>query len=78
MDDVMINDLIDYGFVPSSSKGSSSTDFSDYIYKSTGTNRVARVGGAWADGGRAGAFSLPLTTSSTGSFRTVGARLLKW
>jgi len=78
MDDVMINDLIDYGFVPSSTTGSSSTGFADYTYKSTSTNRVSRVGGRWTGGGDAGAFILYLLGSSAYSDRTIGARLLKF
>ena len=74
IDDVVVNQEIDFGFIPASLTGSSSTAFADATFTSTSTNRVALVGGAWASGASAGAFALALAAVSGARLR--GARLL--
>jgi hypothetical protein len=78
MDDIITNDIIDYGFVPSSTNGSSSTAFADYVFKSTSVNRIARCGGNWDDSAFAGAFNLSLNSSSGDRFLSIASRLLKF
>jgi hypothetical protein len=78
MDDIITNDIIDYGFVPSSTNGSSSTAFADYVFKSTSVNRIALYGGRWTDSAFAGAFNLSLNSSSGDRFLSIASRLLKF
>ena len=78
IDDIVINQEIDFGFIPASLTGSSSTAFADATFTSTATNRVARVGGAWQAGASGGAFHLVLFDISGDRDRRIGARLLKF
>ncbi|MGV9141411.1 MAG: hypothetical protein ACOC1X_00575 [Promethearchaeota archaeon] len=66
---------IDFAFLPSEVGGSSSTYFCDYYYQNTG-DRVARLGGSWADGSQAGLSRWALGSSSSYSDRSRSARLL--
>ena len=49
--------------------------FCDYFYQATG-NRVASVGGAWANGGRHGPFLIVADASSVYATIGFGGRLL--
>lgn len=73
--DILFNQDFDFGFLPTEVKGSSNSYLADHYYQSTG-NRVAHFGGNWVSGGAAGGFLWKLATSSGGSNRGVGARLL--
>ncbi len=39
-------------------------------------SRLARAGGSWSDGSSAGAFRLDVGQSASGTFASVGARLM--
>ena len=78
MSDIITNDIIDYGFMPSATEGTSSTAFADYIVRSTMTNRVAHYGGFWATSSPAGCFNLFLFLFSGNRDRNIGSRLLKF
>lgn len=56
--------------------GSPSTYYSDYYYQTTG-QKVALVGGLWADGSGAGLFRWYLSSSSSSAHVAFGGRLLK-
>lgn len=61
---------------PTKLGGSSSTYYADYYYPYTG-QRVARVGGFWADDSYAGLFYWGLNYSSSVASISLGGRLLK-
>lgn len=65
---------ISRGFLPLTVGASSSTKITDYYYQSSGW-RVVSVGGASADGGAAGGFSLRGIYSSATAYRYVGGRV---
>ncbi len=71
---ILFNGL-DYSFLPSAVGGSSSTYLKDNYWVTT-SNRVARFGGRWHHGVRAGAFCWNLDNASGGSSRSLGGRLL--
>jgi len=52
------------------------SQYKDYYYQNTG-QRIARVGGAWDDGSRAGLFYWRLSVSSAVADLLFGGRLLK-
>jgi len=71
--DILINNIIDYGFLTSALGGANNSGLFDYYYQNTG-NRVALVGHAWGGGLRGGPLSWYLSDSSTYRSRTIGAR----
>jgi hypothetical protein len=72
-----INELstFNYGFLPLTVGGSSSTYITDYYNHATG-NRIVLLGGSWAAGGSVGAFSCDAVVGSGDVDRSVGGRLL--
>lgn len=72
---ILFNDIFDFGFIPTETEGSSSTYLHDYYYQSTG-NKVARLGGSWANGSHAGGFYWNVNNSSATRDRSIGAALL--
>lgn len=72
---IHITEDFDYGFLPSEVAGSTSTYFCDYHYQAAG-NRVALVGGGWADSSFAGPFCWLLSCSSADRRWAVGGRLV--
>lgn len=73
-----IKDLIvtDNGLlIPKTSGGSETTYIPDYVSSSPGW-RVLCVGGAWSEGTYAGLLSFNASTSSSGSYSNVSARLM--
>lgn len=72
---ILFNDILDFGFIPTETEGSSSTYLYDYYYQNTG-NRVAPLGGNWHDGSYAGSFCWTLHYSSAYRSRYIGASLL--
>lgn len=73
-----IKDLIvtDNGLlIPKTSGGSETTYIPDYVFSSPGW-RVLCVGGAWSEGTYAGLLSFNASTSSSGSYSNVSARLM--
>jgi hypothetical protein len=68
----------DWLFLPSEVKGNSSLPVGDYYYQNNTWDgyRIARLGGAWADGSCAGGFSWSLNSSVGNRYRTVGGRLV--
>lgn len=72
---ILFNDILDFGFIPTETKGSSSTYLHDYYYQDTG-NRVARFGGGWYNGWAAGAFSWIVSSSAAVRYRDIGGALL--
>lgn len=76
--DIFFDTSFNFGFLPSSVSGGSSSDyFCDYYYQTTGW-RVALFGGIWDFGVAAGGFLWSLTASSGSSLRFLGARLFSW
>ena len=61
--------------IPKTSGGSETTYIPDYVYSSSGW-RVLYVGGSWNEGTYAGLLSFNASTSSSGSYSNVSARLL--
>ena len=68
----------DYLFMASETDGNSSVPVGDYTYVAENLNgyRIARLGGYWADGDNAGAFSWYLNNGVGIRARNVGARLV--
>ena len=73
--DILFNSSIDYGFLATVVGGSGTSYLCDNYYQFTG-NRVALLGGNWANGSRAGAFFWILDSASSSRSRYIGARLL--
>ena len=73
--DILINDVLDAGFLTIEVNGSSSSGLFDYYYQDTG-DRVARVGGNWSVGLYAGGFTWLVNPTSATSNRTIGSRAL--
>lgn len=70
------NENYDWLFIPTEYKGNSSTPVGDYCWNKNPGWRVARLGGAWAYGSRAGAFSWNLDGDASGRARYFGGRLV--
>lgn len=68
----------DWLFLPSEVKGNSSLPVGDYYYQNNTWDgyRIARLGGAWADGSAAGGFYWSLSSGVGPRTRTVGGRLV--
>lgn len=66
----------DWLFIPVEYSGNSSTPVGDYGYNKNPGNRVARVGGRWSDGTKAGAFCLTLNDDASHRYRNIGGRLV--
>jgi hypothetical protein len=73
--DIVLNDVIDFGFLTSEVAGASNSGLYSYYYQDTG-NRVARVGGSWVQGLQGGPLYWYLHSDSAYAFRFVGARAL--
>jgi hypothetical protein len=72
---ILFNDILDFGFIPTKTEGSSSTYLYDYYYQNTG-NRVALLGGGCSNASYAGGFYWFLYYSSAYRSRIIGAALL--
>ena len=57
MSKALLNYNFDWGFVPAEALGTSSSKYADYYYQNAVGAFVARLGGSWANGTTAGAFS---------------------
>ena len=66
---------IPWAQIPTGIAGSDSTYLCDYYYSGSGW-RVASVGGSWNDGSSAGLFFLGSDDGSSGSYSSIGSRLL--
>ena len=68
----------DWLFIASECLGNSSLPVGDYTYITVNLNgyRIARLGGAWADGGNAGGFCWALNNGVGNRIRNVGGRLV--
>lgn len=68
----------DWLFIASECLGNSSLPVGDYTYITVNLNgyRIARLGGAWGDGGNAGGFFWALTYGVGGRYRYFGGRLV--
>lgn len=68
----------DWLFLPSEVKGNSSLPVGDYYYQNNTWDgyRIARLGGYWSYGSRAGGFYWDLTDGVGYRYRTVGGRLV--
>lgn len=66
----------DWLFIPTEHNGNSSTPVGDYTYNSQPGWRVARLGGSWHDGSKAGAFYLHLHHAASHRHRAFGGRLV--
>ena len=64
-----------WAFYPTAVGGSETTYIPDYAYYHSGW-RVLLVGGGWGSGGDAGLFYFSALNASSGSYSSVGARLL--
>lgn len=64
--------------LPTELGAGSTTGYCDYCYSKNAGNRVARVGGYFNGGGNAGLFSWNFSDSSSNSYWSIGARLLKY
>lgn len=62
------------GFIPKATSGSATTYYPDY--GDLTASRIATFGGRWSNASNAGAFSLNVSYSTSGSASTLGARLL--
>lgn len=72
--DIIVDQRIDFGFLPRSIDGSQSSDFHDYWYQVSG-NRVFLRGGRWNTGATAGGFLVSAYNSSSYRSQCLGARL---
>lgn len=70
------NENYDWLFIPTEYKGNSSTPVGDYCWNKNPGWRVARLGGYWYDGSRAGAFCWSLGDGASYRGRAVGGRLV--
>ena len=70
------NEKFDWLFLPTEHTGNSSLPVGDYVYNSQPNWRVARLGGGWGSGSKAGAFCLVLGSAASGRGRYFGGRLV--
>ncbi|MGI6501242.1 MAG: hypothetical protein ACOX1S_10275 [Anaerostipes sp.] len=72
------SEAFDYLFFPSECVGNSSLPVGDYLWRTTNLNgyRIARLGGCWSGGGRAGGFWWFLDDGVGFRSRAVGGRLV--
>ena len=66
----------DWLFIPTELLGNSTIPIGDCDWNKNPGWRVARLGGGWGDGLKAGAFCWTLATASSLSYRAVGGRLV--
>lgn len=68
----------DWLFIASECLGNSSLPVGDYTYITVNLNgyRIARLGGSWGDGGRAGGFCWALVIGVGNRYRDIGGRLV--
>ena len=66
----------DWLFIPAEKNGNSSLPVGDYYWNANPGWRVARLGGRWDDGARAGAFGWDLDDAASNRHRDVGGRLV--
>lgn len=66
----------DWLFIPAEKTGNSSLPVGDYFWNANSGWRVAKLGGAWAHGARAGAFCWNLNNAPSHYYRDVGGRLV--
>lgn len=69
------SEKFDWLFIPTETKGNSSLPVGDCYQNINPDWRVATLGGPWADGSGAGAFSLRLAYSSSYRSRSIGGRV---
>lgn len=70
------NENYDWLFIPTEYKGNSSTPVGDYCWNKNPGWRVARLGGMWYDGSKAGAFCWYLFDDASFRYRSIGGRLV--
>ena len=70
------NENYDWLFIPTEYKGNSSTPVGDYCWNKNPGWRVARLGGLWTYGSKAGAFYWYLYGDASYRYRTIGGRLV--
>lgn len=70
------NENYDWLFIPTEYKGNSSTPVGDYCWNKNPGWRVARLGGYWHGGSKAGAFCWILTDDASYRYRIIGGRLV--
>lgn len=70
------NENYDWLFIPTEYKGNSSTPVGDYCWNKNPGWRVARLGGTWDSGSRAGAFCWALNYDASYRHRFIGGRLV--
>ena len=70
------NEKFDWLFLPTEHTGNSSLPVGDYVYNSQPNWRVARLGGGWGSGSKAGAFCLFLYDAASYRHRYIGGRLV--
>lgn len=70
------NENYDWLFIPTEYKGNSSTPVGDYCWNKNPGWRVARLGGVWDDGSKAGAFCWTLFNDASNRIRYIGGRLV--
>lgn len=70
------NEKFDWLFIPTEHSGNSSLPVGDYMYNSQPGWRVARLGGIWTGGSKAGAFSWNLYYAASARGRYFGGRLV--
>lgn len=70
------NENYDWLFIPTEYKGNSSTPVGDYCWNKNPGWRVARLGGGWYHGSKAGAFCWVLDSDASGRSRSIGGRLV--
>jgi len=70
------NENYDWLFIPTEYKGNSSTPVGDYCWNKNPGWRVARLGGRWTYGSKAGAFYWYLNYDASDRYRSIGGRLV--
>lgn len=70
------NEKFDWLFIPTEHSGNSSLPVGDYMYNNQPGWRVARLGGGWTDGSKAGAFYWSLDSAASNRGRNIGGRLV--
>lgn len=70
------NEKFDWLFIPTEHSGNSSLPVGDYMYNNQPGWKVARLGGGWDDGSKAGAFCWGLGSAASSRHRNVGGRLV--
>lgn len=66
----------DWLFIPTEHTGNTSLPVGDYVWNNNPGWRVARIGGYWSNGAKAGAFYWYLDYGTSGRYRVIGGRLV--